>query len=344
VSLAVLGSFEYTQVLALLEDRSAKTAWVLGAFHFVQEQIDFENPDLAYLQRDFGVLGTLRFPIDRFRRYETELSVSGVQRYCLTNLTNQLITCGNVDSNVPGAAGWRQRNGGTFLELGPTVRYGYDTVRYDPDAGPISRNALLLELGGQYLPSPRALNGFARTDAVTYLHIAGRAKLMLRAAAGTSFAPDDRGKNWARTWWISSADNLRGYYWDDLAYLIGRNYYVANLELQLPLDPVLRLAIFDSVFAVGAFDFGGVFNNWTRREGCDIKADRCPDGNPVKPNDLGAWDVRTLTGVLGVNMLFGPLLLRVHFGHPFDIGGVRTPALRNGTSWVTNVTLRYFFF
>ena len=48
--------------------------------------------------------------------------------------------------------------------------------------------------------------------------------------------------------------------------------------------------------------------------------------------------------LLGFNLLFGPLLLRVHFGHPFDIGGVRTPALQRGSSWVTNVTLRYFFY
>jgi hypothetical protein len=342
--LAVLGSFEYTQALALLENRASRTAWVLGAFHFVQEQIDFVNPDLAYLQRDFGALGSLRFPIDRFRRYEAELSVSAVQRYCLTNLTNQLISCGNVAPGIPGAAGWQLRNGGTHLQLGPTLRYGYDTVRYDPTAGPLSGNSLLAELGGQYLPGVRAVSGFVRGDAATYLQISGRAKLMLRAAAGTSFAPNDTGKNWARTWWISAADNLRGYSWNDLAYLIGRNYYVANLELQLPLDPVLRLAIFDSVFAVAAFDFGGVFNEWKTREGCDLQADHCPDGAAVKPNDLGPWDVRTLTGVLGVNMLFGPLLLRLHFGHPFDIGGIHTPALRSRTSWVTNITLRYFFF
>ena len=57
----------------------------------------------------------------------------------------------------------------------------------------------------------------------------------------------------------------------------------------------------------------------------------------------GAWEARTLTGVLGANVLFGPLLLRVHFGHPFDIGGQQTPAQQDGESWVTNVTLRYFF-
>jgi hypothetical protein len=64
---------------------------------------------------------------------------------------------------------------------------------------------------------------------------------------------------------------------------------------------------------------------------------------PVNLAQLGAWDARTLTGVLGVNVLFGPLLLRVHFGHPFDIGGLETPALASGDRWVTNISLRYAF-
>jgi hypothetical protein len=41
---------------------------------------------------------------------------------------------------------------------------------------------------------------------------------------------------------------------------------------------------------------------------------------------------------------FGPILFRVHFGHPFDLGGVETPALAAHQAWVTNVTLRYLFF
>lgn len=344
LNLAVLGSFEYTQFLALYENRSQRMAHVLGAFHFVQEQVDLVNPNLAFLQRDFGAIGSLRYPIDRFRRVEAELSVGAVQRYCLTNFTTTFISCGAVDPSLPGAADFRQRNGGTQPQLGPTLRYGYDTVRYDPLAGPIAGEALLLELGGQWLPWRHALSGFVRADATKYLQISGRAKLFLRVAGGSSFAPDEEGKNWSRTWWITAADNLRGYFWNDLAYLIGRNYYVANLEMQLPLDPILRLAIFDSLFAVAALDFGGVFNHFSTRAGCDAHRDVCSDGFLPTPNDLGAWDVRTLTGVLGVNMLFGPLLLRVHFGHPFDIGGIHTPAQRDGSSWVTNVTLRYFFF
>jgi hypothetical protein len=45
-----------------------------------------------------------------------------------------------------------------------------------------------------------------------------------------------------------------------------------------------------------------------------------------------------------VNLTLGPVLFRVHFGHPFDIGGVKTPALLLHQAWVTNVTLRYLFF
>jgi len=83
---------------------------------------------------------------------------------------------------------------------------------------------------------------------------------------------------------------------------------------------------------VAALDFGGVFDRW--ETGRDVNGEAVP----------GAWDARTLTGVLGLNALFGPLLLRVHFGHPWDIGGQVTPALEGGSHWVTNLTLRWAFF
>jgi hypothetical protein len=114
------------------------------------------------------------------------------------------------------------------------------------------------------------------------------------------------------------------------------HYYVANAELQVPLDAILRLFIFDYIEGVAAFDFGGVANQ------LHDKTYTFPDGTAaVAP---GLWEARTLTGVLGFNVLFGPFLLRVHFGHPFDIGGEKTPAMLSGTRWVTNVSLRLLFF
>jgi hypothetical protein len=339
LDLAVYGSFDLTQGVVLFENRAGRTAWVLGAYHFANQQIDVMDPNLQFLERDFGLVGTLRFPIDRFRRFELELSAGAVQRYCLTDFDPSVTpSCGSVQLHRSAVGDWNRRNSGLNPQLGPTFRYGYDTIRYDQYTGPLSGSSLLLELGGNWLPGRNAVNGFARTDLAKYFQIAGRANFSLRVAAGTSFAPNDTGKTWERTWWLTAADNLRGYYPLDLAYLIGQNYYVANAELQFPLDPLIHLAIFDHLEGVAAVDFGGVFNRLRTVAGASVK------DLGRAPSEFGAWDARTLTGVLGLNVLFGPLLLRVHFGHPFDIGGIKTPALQDGTSWVTNFTLRYFFF
>ena len=341
VNLSVYGSFNYTQGLILYEDRSSRLGWIGGGFHFVQANVDQIDRDVEFLQRDFGIVGALRYPLDRFRRFELELTLGGVERFCPVNNVGRAIqSCGIYDLNLtnpllpvlevdPYDQVWRDRNSGVSFNFQPAVRFGYDTIRYDYATGPLAGNSLLLELGGGYLPQRSAVHGFAHFDAQQYFQIAGRANLGFRAAMGTTFAPDDNSRNWQRTWWLTSADNLRGFYPLDNASLAGRHYYVANAELQFPLDPLLRLLIFDYLEGVAALDFGGVFDDW---------------GRTPRNGNLDAWDRRTLTGVLGTNVLFGPLLLRVHFGHPFRIGGVETPAMRDGARWVTNVTLRYFFF
>jgi hypothetical protein len=203
----------------------------------------------------------------------------------------------------------------------------------------------VLELGGLFLPARDAVSGFARIDAATWWQIIGRANLMLRLAAGSSFASGTNSRNWAKAWWLTSADNLRGFYPLDTGYLVGLNYYVANAELQLPLDAIVRFLFFDHLEAVAAFDFGGVFNQFDDKVACTapLEPPNAPAICASQPQP-GAWSSRTLTGVLGVNALLGPLLLRLHFGHPFDIGGQTTPALRDGSRWVTNFTLRWFFF
>jgi hypothetical protein len=337
VDLSVFGSFDYTQGLVLFENRSRRLGWVLGGFHFVQQQLDRLDEDLAYYQRDFGVVGALRYPLDRFRRVEAELTFGGVQRYCLTDFSGATtLVCEGIQLTggpYQSTAEWKDRNGGLNPTINPTFRYGYDTIRYHPLTGPLSGASFLFELGGGWLPTRRAVHGFLRADAERFWQLLGSANFSLRFAGGTTFSPDERSSIWERSWWLYSADNLRGFSPGDLAYLIGQHYYVVNAELQFPLDPLIRLLFFDYLEGVAALDFGGVFNRLESRT--DSAGDTL---------DPGAWDSRTLTGVLGVNVLFGPLLLRVHFGHPFRIGGLDTPALRNGTSWVTNITLRYFFF
>jgi hypothetical protein len=356
LDLAVYGSFDYTQALVLYQNRARRLNWITGGFHFVQQNIDLFDRDVAYLQRDFGVVGALRYPLDRFRRVEVELTLGGVQRYCPGNFLGGISpTCGIRNFAEPGfpldeerTREWEDRFGGVSFSLSPTIRFGYDTIRYDFATGPLQGRSLLLALGGGWVPAREAIHGFAHGDAQQYFQLAGRANLGLRAAAGTSFSPGEESRIWQRSWWLTSADNLRGFYPLDIENLIGLHYYVANLELQFPLDPLVRLFIFDYLEGVAALDFGSVFD----------RVRTVPDPRPLALDDdrcrrttgtaqciePGAWDSRTLTAVLGVNVLFGPLLLRVHFGRPIDIGGLETPAIRDGVSWVTNITLRYFFF
>ncbi len=344
VDVSVLGSLDYVQALALYQNRGRRLGHVLGAFHFVQQNIDQSNRDLAFLQRDFGVVGALRYPLDRFRRVELEAVLGGVQRWCLVDYTGTLaLQCRNTDAGL--VSDWESRNGGVNPSFSPTIRFGYDTIRYTMFTGPLAGSSLVAELGGGYLPGRSAVHGFARFDAEHYFQLGTRANMGFRASAGSSFAPNDRGKLWARSWWLSSADNLRGFFPFDFQDLIGLNYWVTNAELQFPLDSIIHLFIFDTVEGVAALDFGGVFNRFSTAAATPgATTCRTTTTSPTECIEPGAWDSRTLTGVLGVNMLFGPLLLRVHFGHPWDIGGLETEALRTRTNWVTNVTLRYAFF
>lgn len=341
VDLTVYGSFDFTQGIAVLQSRAGRTPWTLGGYHWVSGTLDPSDTDLAFFQREFGLIGALQFPLDRFRRVEVEATAGAVQRYCLTDFDSafQPIECvATADPARPQTIDWEARNGGVNPQLGVAVRWGYDTLRYDPLTGPLAGRSFIAELGGQWLPGRSAVSGHFRIDAAGYLRLGEHASLSLRGAAGTSFAPDDVGENWERTFWLSSADNLRGYSPFDYAYLIGTNYYVANLELQFPLEPIVRIGLFSYLQGVLALDFGGVFDRVSTAPGASASDPATP------PSALGAWDVRTLTGVLGLNALLGPIVFRLHFGHPFDIGGVQTPALRDGSSWVTNITLRYLFF
>jgi hypothetical protein len=335
LDVAVLGSLDYTQGLLVYENRTGRTAWALALSHYVQSQFDALDRTLSFYQRQFGLSGELRFPLDRFQRFDVGLTLGGINRFCLTDEATGGPVCGGFQSAhavYPTETDWSRTNGGFTPLLTPSVRYGFDNVKFDPLTGPIDGSSLLLELGGSWLPTRSAVNGYARGDASTWLRIVGRANLMLRLAGGTSFAPNDSGRAWAQTWWVSAPDNLRGFDPLDFAYLVGQHYYVANAELQFPLEWLLKLLFFDYLEGVVALDFGSVFDHW--RAALD----------PLTGDLRGAWESRTLTGVLGLNLLLGPFLFRVHFGHPFDIGGAPTPALLEHRPWVANVTLRYLLF
>ncbi len=85
------------------------------------------------------------------------------------------------------------------------------------------------------------------------------------------------------------------------------------MELQLPLNDIVRVAFLSDLEAVAGLDFGGVGENWV-----DLR------------------EHRVLDAAVGFNLSLGPLLMRLHFARPLDIGA---EAGRPDPGWVTNFSL-----
>ena len=171
LDVAVYGSFDFTEGVVVFENREGRIPGP-RLDHWDRPTLDVGDSNLSFFQREVGAFATLRIPLDRFRRLELEMAAGAVERYCLTDFSVDLpIECGGVQENQAAAADWRARNGGLNLQLGPAVRYGYDTLRYDPFTGPLAGNSLWLEVGGHYFPGRGALNAYARLDAEQYWEI-----------------------------------------------------------------------------------------------------------------------------------------------------------------------------
>ena len=292
VQLAVYGSLDFTDASAFYMDRAHRTTWLMGIFHTFQPKRDrtFSTPAFAnepdfYLEREFGVMGGLSYPFNRFERTDLILTVEGVHRGRFTNKRGTR------------RATWEELTGGSEPQLMLTWGYGLDTIRYHPWAGPIAGSSLLFATGGSVLPerldSTGAWNGWSELDAQHFFYLGARSTVWTRIAAGASF-----GHRFSRQFYLSSVDNLRGYHWSD-DRLLGTQYYVANMELSFPLDWLIRVAIFEGLRGVGGADFGGVTDQLDE-----------------------IWAARSFNLVAGLDFLAGPLALRLHFGLPIQIGPV----------------------
>ncbi len=195
VDVSVLGCFDYTEAIVLYEDRSRRTG-VLGAFHYVQQQIDSLNLNLAYIQRDFGVVGALRYPLDRYQRFEVELIGGGVAALLPDRFHRRgdpaLRRPRQPGSAYASTADWNRRNGGDHphpLADDPLrLRHGPLRLRDRTDRwllAPVrARRGLVAR--PQRRPRLRA----ARRAAV--LPDRGAGEDRVRGSAGSSFSPNGR--------------------------------------------------------------------------------------------------------------------------------------------------------
>lgn len=205
---------------------------------------------------------------------------------------------------------WAAQHGTPRLQSETVVRLGVDTTRMHPSTGPVAGSTLLLEASLGWQPLNDEVFGALRVDAQHHVPLPlGRgANLGLRASAATSGLGD-----YARSYWLSSYDTLRAYHVGDPA-LLGRHFWFAGAELQVPLDAVVRLPL-GNLEAVAGLDFGGVSDELDT-----------------------LWSARVLDGALGVNVVLRPFVLRLHWARAIDVGAP-LPVTRG--PWVTNVSLSW---
>ncbi|MBF5044862.1 tolB protein precursor protein [Aggregicoccus sp. 17bor-14] len=320
LSVAVYGSFDFTDGYLLYLNQAGRNPWGGGPFQSVRFRFDktFQNQNILFrsVERFFGLLGTIQHPLSTFTYVGADLAVGGANykldpsdefflRYGSGNCADPTVVCAGDD--LLGA--WRVANRGTRAQTELTLRAGYNTVRYDyATISPIDGSSALAEVVGGVQPFEGETYTSIRLDGQHYLHIAGPTALQLRGGVGTSF-----GGRFAQPYFLSSFDTLRGVNFGDDRWLLGQKFLFSTMELQIPLGGLVQVAFLNNIKGVAGLDFGAV-----------------GDGT----HEL--WDRRVLDYAIGFNVGLGPLLMRLHFARPLDIN---SPFGKPDTGWVTNFSI-----
>ncbi len=312
LNMAIYGSFSLTDGVLLYVNQENRTTWGAGLFQSLRFRLDesFANQGVSFFsgERYFGALGSIRYPLSTFLYLQGDLTVGGssyfIDSYTAFRLNNPTFNPAGQDLYAP----WIAANDDMRFQTELTGQIGYNTIRYHYATGPLAGSSALLEASVGVQPFNDEAYSNLRLDLERYFPIYGRSNIFIRAAGGTTF-----GGRYARSYFLSSFDTLRGVNFGDEDWLLGRHFAYSTLELQVPLNDIIRVAFLSDLEAIAGVDVGGVGNS----------------GRVM-------WDRRTLDFVLGLNLSLGPLLMRLHFARPVDIGaefGKPDPG------WVTNFSI-----
>ncbi|MBI4818298.1 MAG: tolB protein precursor protein [Deltaproteobacteria bacterium] len=303
LSVNVSGSFDLTEGFLIYLNEAKRTVWGVGPFQWLRYRYD-RQPDESFLavrgERFFGVRGLVHHPLSRFFHLAAELQGGGaVEAPTSVSTESGVLTDTLLDDTV--------RAQGEV-----TLRAGYNTLRYYPFTGPVDGTSLVLESSLGLRPATSDLYALFRFDGERYQSIGGgRVNAFGRLAAGGSI-----GSGATPSFLLASQYTMRGVSFDDPGALLGRFFLYSTIELQLPLNDIVRTAFFPDIEGIAAIDFGGV-------------ADEVES----------LWDRRILDAVVGLNLGFGPIAFRIHFAWPLDIGA----PLPGDGSMVTNLSLAWIY-
>lgn len=296
LSTAVIGSFDLTDAELTYVNQERRLIWGLGIFHDVSPLFDetFEDSDditFVSYQRFFGANTIARWPFSQFFFVQGELAL-GASEFFVTDRTAEILAdpeANVAERNLLGP--WEAENEGLNFQTKAGASLGYSTVGFHRATGPIRGSAVLLSQSVGTQPGNDINYGQSRLDAEQYFPIIGASNLMLRGAAGLTI-----GDRRAPQYYLSSFHTLRGVPFGDDRFLLGREFFYSTAEFQFPLVTFSEFPLVD-LEGVLAADFGGV-------------------GDGAE----GVWRRRVFDLVFGFNLGFAPIVLRIHFAQPIDIG------------------------
>lgn len=311
LNLAIYGSLDLTDGYFIYLNQEKRTTWGGGLFQQLRFRVDEtfgkEAPFLfSSGERFYGALGSARYPLNTFFYIQGDLAVGGAS-YFLDDFTEFVLYTEEAGDFY---TRWKQENRGARFQTEASAQIGYNTLRYHYLTGPLVGSSAMLEATVAVQPFHDEVFGNVRLDAERYFPVIGRTNLGLRTALGTTF-----GGRFARSYYLYSFDTLRGVNFGDVNWLLGRNFFFGTAELQIPFNDIIRVAFLSDVEGIIGLDFGGVGNSASNM-----------------------WDKRVLDVALGVNVLLGPLLLRLHFARPLGVG---SPFGKPDEDWVTNFSLGF---
>src|SRR5262249_27800509 len=311
------GQLSWIDGYLLYMDQSQRVTWGGGPFHSLRYRLDHTFDQLLFtsLERFYGMLGSLRYPFNRFFYLQGDLALGG-SSYFLPPDAADFLSFRELNFIGDLLGDWNRINGGTRFQTELVARLGYDTVRYYRTGHPIAGDSFLLEGIFTVQPFQSVAYANARLDAEHFFPLFGGARIVARASLGTAIGGRD-----ARQFYLSSFDTFRGGNYGDLNLLLGRYYCFGTTELALPLSTLIRVFLLSDLEGIVGVDFGGV-------------ADRVND--PLNDR-LTLFDKRVLDLALGFNLGLGPFIFRLHFAKPFDIGALQGVPDRG---WVTNFSIR----
>lgn len=302
VNVLAFGDLNNTIADILYLNQERRLIWGAGLFQDVRYRVDRTiDGDDRFLsgERFYGARANLRYPLSRFSFIQGGLAIGGVT-FFMGDFTREALPEADLRE-------WDETHQGHRFQTSPSLSLGYNTLRLHPGTGPIAGTSALLEGTVDVQPFQGETHGTVRLDAERYFPIYNRVNFSLRSGLGTTYGGDLR-----RQFFLSSFDTLRGVEFGDIDYLLGDVFFFAKAELRFPLNFLLRVPLIDIEGVLGA-DFGGAGDD---------------------PADLWRW--RALSPVAGFNFGLGPLVFRLHFARPIDIGAPRLP---NQGNWITNFSL-----